>query len=79
MGTAKESLRDRIGWWVAYHLPRFVVYFAVIRMFGEVSTGGKFGDVEAGRLTMQDAIEEWQYGTSNRRARRGTDDFVQTA
>ena len=78
MGTAKESLRDRFGWWLAYKLPRFLIYFAAIRMFSEASTG-RYSGLEAGRLTMQDAIEEWQYGTSNRRARRGTDDFVQTA
>ena len=44
--------------WLAYRLPRGVVYYAAIRMWAHASTG-QWSNVEAPGVTLQEALTRW--------------------
>lgn len=51
-------LKEKFWFWLAWRLPRSLVYFAAIRMFAHGTTG-KYGDTEAPGLTVSDALRRW--------------------
>jgi hypothetical protein len=58
----KEKISKRIeklATWIAWHLPRQIVYWTIVRIFA-VSSTGKFSNKEAGSITLFDAIEVWK-------------------
>lgn len=53
------TTNERIWRWLAYRLPRDVVYFATIRLWAEATTG-KLKDVESPSVTVADALKAWE-------------------
>lgn len=49
---------DRFWIWLAWRLPRRLVYFAAIR-FGAHATTGEHGNTVVPDLTYMDALERW--------------------
>jgi len=49
---------DKFWFWIAYKLPRKLVYFAVIRLGAEVTTG-EWSNTVVPELSLMDAISRW--------------------
>lgn len=60
MGTERffNILLRRIKQKIAYWLPRWLVYFAAIRVWAH-GTQGQWGDTDVESLTISDAISRW--------------------
>ena len=52
-------MRERIVSWIAWHLPRVVIYHAAVRMFAHATTG-RWSHVEAPGVLLVDALERWK-------------------
>jgi hypothetical protein len=52
----------KLAEWIAYRLPRSVVYWAMIRAGAEVTTG-KYGNTLVPELTFMDALKRYEDGT----------------
>jgi len=52
-------MMDRISRWLAYHLPRRVVYWASIRLMAHATTDEWSGQV-APELYAMDALKRWE-------------------
>jgi len=50
---------DRFWWWLAFHLPRRVAYFAAVRVAAH-ATQGRWSHQEVPALTAMDAIKRWE-------------------
>ena len=46
--------------WVAWHLPRWLVYFAVVRIAAN-ATQGEWSGVESPAITVSDAMQRWGF------------------
>ncbi len=55
---ASKLLWEKFCGWLAWHLPRSVVYHCLIRAWAH-GTSGQFGNTVAPSLTMEQAIERW--------------------
>lgn len=53
------KLPDTIMRWVAWKLPRRIVYWSYIRV-GAYATTGKHGSTVVPELNMMDALERWE-------------------
>ena len=53
--------RDRIWKWIAYHLPRRLVYWAAMRMLAEATTG-PYAHQEVPKLTFMMGVARWGLG-----------------
>lgn len=53
------NVKDGVARWVAYRLPRRVVYFAAIRL-GAHATTGEYDTTMVPELKFVDALERWQ-------------------
>jgi hypothetical protein len=51
-------MTERIAIWIAYHLPRRVVYWATIRL-GAHATTGPYSKTVVPALTVVDALQRW--------------------
>jgi hypothetical protein len=49
---------DRLYQWLAYRLPKGLVYWAAIRMFAHATTG-KYGDTIVTELDVMEALKRW--------------------
>ena len=49
----------RISRWIAYHLPKWVVYFATIRLIAHATTG-KYSNTIVPELGAMEALERWE-------------------
>ena len=45
--------------WVAWKLPKWLVYYAAIRLMAH-ATSGKFDNTEVSTLTVTDALRRWE-------------------
>ena len=52
------SIKDKICEWIAYRLPKRVVYFCAIRL-GAYATTGKFSKTIVPEVTFMTALERW--------------------
>lgn len=55
----KRRLLERLAFWAAWHVPRWLVYFAAIRLWAHATTG-PYGDTEAPAITVAEAIDRWE-------------------
>lgn len=51
-------MRERFARWIAWHLPRRVVYWAAIRL-GATATLPPYGDQIVPDLRFMDALDRW--------------------
>lgn len=54
------DVRDGVARWVAYRLPRRVVYFAAIRLGAHATGSPEHAHTEVPELRFVDALERWQ-------------------
>ena len=45
--------------WIAFHLPKCLVYWATIRLIAYATTG-KYGNTVVPELTAMDALKRWE-------------------
>lgn len=57
---AKEALR-RFLFWLAWRLPKQLVYFASVRLMS-VATTGQYSQTEVPSLTAIEALRRWEKG-----------------
>jgi hypothetical protein len=62
MTSPKETLWFRFCRWLAWRLPKTLVYWATIRLVA-YATSGKYGNTPVPELTAMDAID--RYGKDN--------------
>lgn len=55
----REPLMEKFWRWLAWALPRAVVYHCMIRGWAHGTTG-KFGHTEGPALSMSDALARWE-------------------
>ena len=55
---------DRFAWWVAFHLPAWIVYHCAIRVWAH-ATSGRWSNVEAPAVTVADALKRWENDHAN--------------
>ena len=53
-----NKLLEKFLWWIAYKLPRKLVYLCAIRVWSYATTG-KYGNTEATAITFVDGIKRW--------------------
>lgn len=52
-------MRERLCIWIAWKLPRQLVYWCVIRVWA-ATTSGKYGSVEAPAARMNECLNRWE-------------------
>jgi len=55
-----KKLVHNMAWWIAWHLPRHIVYLAAIRVVSYATKTDKFRNVSAPDITAMDAIGCWE-------------------
>ena len=55
-----DKLKEKFMFWVAWKMPKWLVYYCTIRVFSHSSTGNH-SNTEAGRLTVFEALHDWGY------------------
>ena len=55
---------ERICWWIAFHLPRKIVYYAIVRA-GVHATTGRWGHLLTPETTLIEVLNRWEI-TDNR-------------
>lgn len=51
-------MSDKLCLWIAFRLPRRIVYWAAVRLVSRATTG-KFGGTIVPELTAMDALDRW--------------------
>lgn len=51
-------MTDKFFQWLAWRMPRKLVYFCAIRL-GAAATTGQYGDTEVPALLFTDALKRW--------------------
>lgn len=54
-----RSKKDRLKFWIAWHLPHWLVYMCGIRLWANATTG-EFNKEEAPALLIDTAIHRWE-------------------
>lgn len=57
--TAKNRYKEKLMFKIAWMLPRWLVYFATIRLMVH-ATGGPYSNTVVGELTGMDALGRWE-------------------
>lgn len=57
MGLYK--IPEKVGVFVAWHLPRFIVYWCAIRLFAH-GTAGRWGNTDPGKMDCMEALKRWE-------------------
>ena len=52
-------MRERLWTWIAWRLPKTLVYWSAMRI-GAHATQGKYGNQIVPELTFMDALERWE-------------------
>lgn len=58
MRITLRDLREKTLYWIAWKLPRGVIYWAAIRLVAH-ATKGQWSGVEVPALNAMDALERW--------------------
>ena len=53
-----RMFKERVAYWTAWHIPRWLVYFATIRLVAHATTG-QFSSTAVPELGAMDAIKRW--------------------
>ena len=53
------KVMDDIKYWIAWRMPRWLVYYCSVRMIANATTG-QYGKTEVPRLTAMDALGRWE-------------------
>lgn len=59
MPSKSSGWRERFAGWLAYRLPRRLVYWCGMRLWVNGTTG-RYGTTEAPALTVNDALDRWR-------------------
>lgn len=54
-----QKMRERLLLWVAWHMPREIVYWCFIRLAAHATTG-EFADREVPEVTCIEALTRWE-------------------
>lgn len=54
-----EELIEKIWKWLAWHLPRRLVYWGLIRAWSEATTG-EYSFSDATKVTADEVLERWE-------------------
>jgi hypothetical protein len=52
-------MTDKLRMWIAWHMPRSIVYWCAIRV-GAHATQGKYSNQNVPELLFMDALQRWQ-------------------
>lgn len=53
------SQAERHAMWIAWHLPRWLVYWAAIRLMAHATTG-QYGSTDPSSLSVMTALKRWE-------------------
>lgn len=51
--------REKVQVWIAFQVPRWLVYWCSIRLMADATTG-KYRSVEPSQVNIMDALEAWK-------------------
>ena len=54
-----KQKRNRLHWWIAYHLPKKLAYYVGVRVLTWASTQEPYAKIELPRLPGADALKAW--------------------
>lgn len=54
----RNRIKTTFGLWVANHMPRWLVYWVLIRVWSEATIGGSA--VAAPEVTLSAAVKDWE-------------------
>lgn len=54
-----ERIKEDVTMWFAWRLPKYLVYWAAIRLIAHATTG-KYSDQEVPALAAMDALKRWE-------------------
>lgn len=54
-----KRLSEKIIMWIAFHLPKTLVYWCAIRLMAHATTG-QYGNQIVPELTAMDALKRWE-------------------
>ena len=58
--TAKRARwMENLGHWIAWHLPKWVIYYAAVRLWVYSSTGPRASE-SGPSITVTDALRDWE-------------------
>jgi hypothetical protein len=57
---AKNHWKDKLAFKVAWALPRWLVYFATIRLIAYATQQGRLSSTELGAVRAMDALKVWE-------------------
>lgn len=52
-------LKEKLQFWFAWKMPRWLVYFCSIRLIANATTG-KYSNIEVPKLNAMDALNSWE-------------------
>jgi hypothetical protein len=52
-------MREKFTIWLAWHLPRYLVYWCAVRLISEASVSKKYENTVLSELTAMDALNHW--------------------
>jgi hypothetical protein len=53
-----ETMKEKLWTWLAYHLPKSLVYWAAVRVFADVSCH-ELSSHEVARITVLEVMKAW--------------------
>ena len=53
------NIKEKILWWIAYKIPKQIVYLCGIRIWANATTG-EFSSENATDIKMDEAIRRWE-------------------
>jgi len=60
MRRLQDLGKEKLYIWIAWHLPRSIVYWCTVRLGAEVSTADELVHIEVPSLTFSDALRVWR-------------------
>jgi hypothetical protein len=52
-------MREKLARWIAWHLPKCIVYWAAVRLLAH-ATAGKYSETSVPDLSAMDALRRWK-------------------
>ena len=73
MKARKEPLKHQLAWWIAWKLPKRVVYLALIRAWAHATTNG-YGSTDATLVTMNEVVKRWELEMAGKESQKQRND-----
>lgn len=58
--TGVTPWRVRLAFWIAYRLPKRIVYWAAVRVWANTLTDSKYAHDDITKVTMAEATTKWE-------------------